>query len=121
MSNRSKTSHPEENAVRHGVTDESDGYDDHGDEDGGERPVVPSTIPLSLTLKDFPRDDLSLRLLLTHTSGLIAHQPFFETLKGDDVRAAVFAESLTGGPLRPRPLQRSELHAARLGLGSVVR
>ncbi|MGC2486761.1 MAG: serine hydrolase domain-containing protein, partial [Acidimicrobiales bacterium] len=55
---------------------------------------------LSKWLPDFPRDDLTLFQLLTHTSGLIPHRPFFHL--GRDPRAirrAVYAEATTGGPV----------------------
>ena len=55
--------------------------------------------PVSKWLTDFPRDDLTLAQLLTHTSGLIPHRPFFHM--GRDPRAirrAVYAEAATGGP-----------------------
>jgi CubicO group peptidase (beta-lactamase class C family) len=57
------------------------------------------TDPLSKWLPDFPRDDLTLFHLLTHTSGQIPHRPFFHM--GRDPRAirrAVYAEAVTGGP-----------------------
>jgi CubicO group peptidase (beta-lactamase class C family) len=75
---------------------------------------VVSTTPLVLWLVDngkwklsdkvakwlpgFSRDDLTLFQLITHTSGLIPHQPFFHL--GQDPRAirrAVFAEAKRGG------------------------
>lgn len=55
--------------------------------------------PVSQWLTDFPRDDLTLSQLLTHTSGIIPHRPFFHL--GQDPRAirrAVYAEAATGGP-----------------------
>jgi CubicO group peptidase (beta-lactamase class C family) len=55
--------------------------------------------PVSTWLYDFPRDDLTLYQLLTHTSGLIPHRPFFHL--GRDPRAirrAVYTEATTGRP-----------------------
>lgn len=55
--------------------------------------------PVSTWLPDFPRSDLTLYQLLTHTSGLIPHRPFFHL--GRDprtIRRAVYAEATTGGP-----------------------
>jgi len=50
-------------------------------------------------LPDFARKDLTLLQLLSHTSGLIAHRPFFELGQDPDaIRAAVFAEAASGGP-----------------------
>ena len=57
------------------------------------------TDPVSTWLRDFPRHDITLYQLLTHTSGLIPHRPFFHL--GRDPRAirrAVYAEATTGGP-----------------------
>ena len=57
------------------------------------------TDPVSVWLPDFPRRDLTLYELLTHTSGLIPHRPFFHL--GRDprgIRRAVYAEAKTGGP-----------------------
>jgi CubicO group peptidase (beta-lactamase class C family) len=47
----------------------------------------------------FPRRDLTIFQLLTHTSGLIPHQPFFHVGQNPRaVRQAVFAEAARGGP-----------------------
>ncbi|HUZ21425.1 MAG TPA: serine hydrolase domain-containing protein [Acidimicrobiales bacterium] len=76
---------------------------------------VVATVPLALLLAErgawdladpvrsyvpgYPRPDVTLRHLLTHTSGLVAHRPFFETLRGRAaIRAAVLAEAAHGGP-----------------------
>jgi CubicO group peptidase (beta-lactamase class C family) len=50
-------------------------------------------------LPGFSRDDLTIEQLLTHTSGLIPHRPFFQL--GRDplaIRRAVYAETEHGGP-----------------------
>jgi CubicO group peptidase (beta-lactamase class C family) len=50
-------------------------------------------------LPDFPRDDLTLIQLLTHTSGLIPHRPFFHLGRHPAaVRRAVYEEATHGGP-----------------------
>lgn len=54
--------------------------------------------PVARWLPGFARDDLTVEQLLTHTSGLIPHQPFFHL--GRDPRAirhAVYEEALSGG------------------------
>lgn len=55
--------------------------------------------PLAEWLTDVERRDITLRHLITHTSGLVAHRPFFEL--GRDPRAirrAVVAEAQRGTP-----------------------
>jgi CubicO group peptidase (beta-lactamase class C family) len=55
--------------------------------------------PLAHWLPDVERQDITLRHLITHTSGLVAHRPFFHL--GRDpraVRRAVVAESRRGTP-----------------------
>jgi CubicO group peptidase (beta-lactamase class C family) len=48
---------------------------------------------------DFPASDTRLHHLLTHTSGLIAHRPYFETLQGRrQVRAAVCRDGPNTAP-----------------------
>jgi CubicO group peptidase (beta-lactamase class C family) len=50
-------------------------------------------------LPGFPREDLTLHQLITHTSGLVAHRPFFHL--GSDTRAirrALYDEAPHGGP-----------------------
>jgi serine-type D-Ala-D-Ala carboxypeptidase len=50
-------------------------------------------------LPGFPRHDLTVFQLLTHTSGLIPHQPFFHLGRNPRaVRRAVYEEATTGGP-----------------------
>ncbi len=50
-------------------------------------------------LPQFPRSDTTLLELLTHTSGLVAHRPFFESLSGRDaIEAAVLAEATRSAP-----------------------
>jgi CubicO group peptidase (beta-lactamase class C family) len=52
------------------------------------------TQPVSDWLPDFGRDDITLRHLLTHTSGMIAHKPFFHLGRHPrEVRRAVYAEA----------------------------
>jgi CubicO group peptidase (beta-lactamase class C family) len=65
-------------------------------------------------LPGFPRMDLSLFHLITHTSGLVAHRPFF--LLGRDPRAirrAVYAASGDGG--EPGAVLYSDLNFMLLG------
>ncbi|MCU1489013.1 MAG: beta-lactamase [Acidimicrobiaceae bacterium] len=55
--------------------------------------------PVARWLPDFPRSDTTLEHLLTHTSGLIAHRPFFEWLEGRQaIEAAVYAEATNSVP-----------------------
>jgi CubicO group peptidase (beta-lactamase class C family) len=55
--------------------------------------------PVSRRLPGFPRDDLTLRQLLTHTSGLVPHREFFRLEGGAEaIRSAVFAEARTAVP-----------------------
>ena len=50
-------------------------------------------------LAGFPRSDTTLAHLLTHTSGLVAHIPFFESLHGRQaIEAAVFAQAAGSAP-----------------------
>ncbi len=50
-------------------------------------------------LPGFPRSDTTLLHLLTHTSGLIDHRPFFESLSGRGaIEAAVFQEATRSAP-----------------------
>ena len=50
-------------------------------------------------LAGFPRSDTTLAHLLTHTSGLVAHIPFFASLHGRQaIEAAVFAEAAGSVP-----------------------
>ena len=51
-------------------------------------------------LPGFPRRDLTIFELLTHTSGLVAHRPFFHLGQNPRaIRRAVYAEAATGGPV----------------------
>jgi CubicO group peptidase (beta-lactamase class C family) len=51
-------------------------------------------------LPGFARDDLTLRQLLTHTSGLIPHIPFFHLGQNPRaIRKAVYEEATRGGPV----------------------
>ena len=55
--------------------------------------------PVTCFLAGFPRSDTTLSHLLTHTSGLVAHRPFFEHLRGQQaIEAAVFEEATTSVP-----------------------
>ena len=55
--------------------------------------------PLSRWLEGYGRDDVTLRELLTHTSGIIPHRPFFERGRRPAlVRRAVMREALTARP-----------------------
>jgi CubicO group peptidase (beta-lactamase class C family) len=65
-------------------------------------------------LPGFPRDDLTIFQLLTHTSGLIAHRPFFHL--GRDpraVRRALYDESIRGDA--PGNVLYSDLNFMLLG------
>lgn len=56
--------------------------------------------PVARWLPDFSRDDLTIFHLLTHTSGLVPHRPFFYLdQRPREVRRAVFEESAHGDPL----------------------
>jgi len=51
-------------------------------------------------LPGLPRHDLTIVQLLTHTSGLIPHQPFFHVGQNPRaIRRAVYAEAAQGGPV----------------------
>ena len=79
--------------------------------------------PVVRWLPGYPRDDTTLRQLLTHTSGLIPHREFYRHARGvAEIRRAVFAEAAADG-VAPGPveLQRPQLHAARLGARAVLR
>lgn len=55
--------------------------------------------PVRRWVSDFPATQTTLVDLLTHTSGLIAHRPYFETLRGRrQVRAAVCRDALGTSP-----------------------
>ena len=57
--------------------------------------------PLSRWLEDFEPRDLTLRQVLTHTSGIIAHRPFFELgRRPAAIRRAVYEEASRARPNR---------------------
>lgn len=65
-------------------------------------------------LPGFPRHDLTIFQLLTHTSGLIPHQPFFHVGRNSRaIRRAVYAEAAQGGP--PGNVLYSDLNFMLLG------
>jgi CubicO group peptidase (beta-lactamase class C family) len=58
------------------------------------------TDKVSSWLPGFTRSDITLHHLLTHTSGLIAHKPFFEMgQRPQAIRRAVYEEASRGGEL----------------------
>lgn len=70
--------------------------------------------PVAKWLPGFPREDLTLFQLITHTSGLIPHLPFF--LLGQrpaEIRHAVYEESAKGGT--PGTVVYSDLNFMLLG------
>jgi GntR family transcriptional regulator len=70
--------------------------------------------PVSRWLTGFPRADLTLRQLLTHTSGLIPHRPFFRLgLDAGQIRQAVFAEAAAAPA--PGAVSYSDLNYMLLG------
>lgn len=55
--------------------------------------------PVQRWLPKFPRSDTSVLNLLTHTSGIVGHVPFFETLEGREaIETAVYAWAAEGAP-----------------------
>ena len=91
---------------------------------------VVATVPLALLLAErgewrlddpvwrwlpgYPRREVTLLQLLTHTSGLIPHRPFFESLRGKAaIRRAVFAEAAGAAP--PGAVCYSDLNFMLLG------
>jgi serine-type D-Ala-D-Ala carboxypeptidase len=65
-------------------------------------------------LPGFPRDDLTLEQLLTHTSGLIPHRPFFHLgQRPAEVRRAVYEEATHG--TAPGHVLYSDLNFMLLG------
>ena len=64
-----------------------------------ERRVWALDDPVARWVPDFPQADTTLTHLLTHTSGLIAHRPYFETLRGRrQIRAAVCRDGIDATP-----------------------
>ncbi|MGO9581190.1 MAG: serine hydrolase domain-containing protein [Acidimicrobiales bacterium] len=64
-----------------------------------ERQMLSLEDPVARWLTGFPRSDTSLWNLLTHTSGLVAHRPFFERLQGRRaIEAAVLEEAAISPP-----------------------
>jgi CubicO group peptidase (beta-lactamase class C family) len=63
--------------------------------------------PVSRWLPDVSRDDLTLRRLLTHTSGLVPHREFFRVSRGvAAIRSGVVAETVDA---MPGPVDYSDL------------
>jgi CubicO group peptidase (beta-lactamase class C family) len=74
---------------------------------------VVATVTLSLALDGFPRDDLTLRQLLTHSSGLVPHREFFRMGRGvAEIQPLVFAEARDA---TPGPVDYSDLNYMLLG------
>ena len=66
-------------------------------------------------LPGFPRADITLRHLLTHTSGLVPHREFYRLGRGVAmIRDAVFAEAAQDNPA-PAPVNYSDLNYMLLG------
>jgi len=64
-----------------------------------ERGMLSLDDPVAAWLTGFPRSDTTLRHLLTHTSGLVPHRPFFEHLRGRPaIEAAVLEEATKSAP-----------------------
>jgi CubicO group peptidase (beta-lactamase class C family) len=71
--------------------------------------------PLVQWLPDYPRDDTTLRQLLTHTSGLIPHREFYRRARGvSEIRRAVLAEAAAEG-IATGPVSYSDLNYMLLG------
>ncbi len=69
--------------------------------------------PVGRWLPGFPHEDLTLRMLLTHTSGLVPHRPFYRSARGvAAIRRAVYAEPV--GTV-PAPVSYSDLNYMLLG------
>lgn len=69
--------------------------------------------PVARWLSGFPRDDLTLRQLLTHTSGLVPYREFFRLGRGvDEIRPLVFADARDAVP---GPVDYSDLNYMLLG------
>jgi serine-type D-Ala-D-Ala carboxypeptidase len=70
--------------------------------------------PLKRWLEDFPNEAVTLRQLLTHSSGLPAHREFYRLTGGPEaIREAVYAEADQG--LTPGPVVYSDLGFMLLG------
>jgi CubicO group peptidase (beta-lactamase class C family) len=55
--------------------------------------------PVARWLPSYPRQETTLRHLLTHTAGLVAHRPFYVNLEGrDQIEAAIYEEARTAIP-----------------------
>ncbi|MGA2529970.1 MAG: serine hydrolase domain-containing protein [Acidimicrobiales bacterium] len=64
-----------------------------------ERQMISLEDPVQRWLGGFPRSDTTLLHLITHTSGLSAHRPFFEHLRGRPaIEAAVLDEAARSAP-----------------------
>jgi CubicO group peptidase (beta-lactamase class C family) len=71
--------------------------------------------PLVQWLPDYPRDDTTLRELLTHSSGLIPHREFYRHARGvPKIRAAVVREAAADSAV-PGPVSYSDLNYMLLG------
>jgi CubicO group peptidase (beta-lactamase class C family) len=69
--------------------------------------------PVARWLDEFPRDDLTLRQLLTHTSGLVPHREFYRRARGpSEFTPAVFDEAVEA---EPGPVAYSDLNYMLLG------
>jgi CubicO group peptidase (beta-lactamase class C family) len=70
---------------------------------------------LAERLPGYPRDDTTLRELLTHSSGLVPHREFYRHARGvDEIREAVFREAASPDVL-PGPVSYSDLNYMLLG------
>ena len=70
--------------------------------------------PLAQWLPDFERTDITLAQLITHTSGIIPHRPFFHLgIRPSAVRQAVIDEASLAG--RPGKVSYSDLNFMLLG------
>ena len=55
--------------------------------------------PVARWLPSYPRQETTLRHLLTHTAGLVDHRPFYIELEGrDQIEAAIYEEAKTTAP-----------------------
>jgi CubicO group peptidase (beta-lactamase class C family) len=70
--------------------------------------------PIARWVRGFPREDITIRHCLTHTSGLPAHRPFYRLPSRAAFRAALFEEArLSPGP--PAAVVYSDLNFILLG------